>query len=179
MRTLYTDFYKKGKGFSTEDMISIINRLTKRDYHDFYKRYVWGVEVPLYDQIFGYAGYKAEKSARQQPELGVEMTVAPDSNIQVTRVHRNSSAAAAGIEAGDVLMSFDGIEVRRGLQAVFELLAKKMGQTVKVNVTRKGESKTVEMKVEGEEQAGYKISELPAATPEQMKVRDRWLKITK
>jgi predicted metalloprotease with PDZ domain len=179
MRTLYLDFYKKGKGFSTEDMIEIINRLTKRDYHDFYKRYVWGVEIPPYDQIFGYAGYKAEKSSRQQPDLGVEATVTAEGNIQVLRVHPDSSAATAGLEAGDVLISVDGIEVRRGFQAVFELLAKKLGQTVKVIITRKGESKTIEMKVEGEEQTSYKISELPAATAEQMKVRDRWLKVTK
>ncbi|MGA9768886.1 MAG: PDZ domain-containing protein [Blastocatellia bacterium] len=179
MRTLYLDFYKKGKGFSTEDMIEIISRLTKRDYHDFYKRYVWGVEIPPYDQIFGYAGYKAEKSSGQQPDLGVEATVTAEGDIQVMRVHTDSSAAAAGLEAGDVLKSVDGVEVRRGFQAVFELLAKKMGQAVNVIIIRKGESKTIEMKVEGEEQASYKISELPAATAEQMKVRDRWLKVTK
>ncbi|HKS43237.1 MAG TPA: PDZ domain-containing protein [Blastocatellia bacterium] len=179
MRTLYLEFYKKGKGFSTEDMISVINRLTKRDYHDFYKRYVWGVEVPPYDQIFGYAGYEAEKSARQQAELGVDATITADGNVQVTRVHPDSSAATSGIEAGDVLMSFDDVEVRRGFQGVFELLAKKMGQTVKVNLTRKGESKMIEMKVEGEEQAGYKISEMPNANAEQMKVRERWLKVTR
>lgn len=179
MRTLYLDFYKKGKGFSTEDMIAIINRLTKRDYHDFYKRYVWGVEIPPYNQIFGYAGYKAEASARQQPELGVEASVAPDGNIQVTRVHPDSSAAAAGIQAGDVLMSFDDVEVRRGFQAVFDLLGKKIGQPVKINLKRNGESKTVEMKIEGEEQQGYKISEMSGATAGQMKVRERWLKLTK
>jgi predicted metalloprotease with PDZ domain len=67
MRTLYRDFYKKGKGFSTEDMISVINHLTARDYHDFYRRYVWGVEVPPYDQILGYAGYHIEKQKRKVP----------------------------------------------------------------------------------------------------------------
>lgn len=179
MRTLYLDFYKKGKGFSTEDMISIINRLTRRDYHDFYKRYVWGVEVPPYDQIFGYAGYKAEKAATKQPELGVDATVAPDGNIQVTRVHPNTSAASAGIEAGDVLTSIDTVEVRRGFQGVFDLLSKKMGQTVKVSLTRRGENKTFEMQVQGTELAGYKISEMPAPTAGQMKVRERWLKLAK
>ncbi|HKP86777.1 MAG TPA: PDZ domain-containing protein [Blastocatellia bacterium] len=176
MQALYADFYKKGKGFSTEDMISVINRLTKRDYHDFYKRYVWGVEVPPYDAILGYAGYRAEKSTRRLFELGVETTVAPDGGIQVLRVHPNSLGAAAGLEAGDVLSSVDGVEVRRGLQAVFARLAQKVGQTVKINLTRNGESKTVEMRVEGEEQESYKISELPGATPDQMKVRERWLK---
>ncbi|HEY7546762.1 MAG TPA: hypothetical protein VID27_17855, partial [Blastocatellia bacterium] len=62
MRTLYKDFYLKGKGFSTDDMLAVIKRLTRRDYHEFYRRYVWGVEVPPYDEILGFAGYRAEKS---------------------------------------------------------------------------------------------------------------------
>ena len=57
MRALYRDFYLKGKGFSTEDMMAIIKRLTGRDYKDFYSDYVWGVKVPPYETIFGYAGY--------------------------------------------------------------------------------------------------------------------------
>jgi len=55
MRTLFNDFYKRGKGFTTEDMISIINRLTKKDYHDFFRRYIFGTEVPDYNKILGYA----------------------------------------------------------------------------------------------------------------------------
>ena len=62
MRTLYHDFYQRGKGFSTEDMIGVINNLTGRDYHGFYRMYVDGVDVPPYDQILGYAGYKLAKS---------------------------------------------------------------------------------------------------------------------
>src|SRR5215813_4252171 len=67
MRALYRDFYQKGKGFTTDDMIAIINRLTKRDYRDFYRKYVFGVEVPSYDTILGYAGYKTEKISRPVP----------------------------------------------------------------------------------------------------------------
>jgi predicted metalloprotease with PDZ domain len=179
MRTLYVDFYKKGKGFSTEDMISVINRIANRDYHDFYRRYVWGVEKPPYDAILGYAGYKAEISSRRQPELGIETRVAPDSGMLVSRVYPDSSAAAAGIEAGDALLSIDDIEARRGFQAIFERLGQKIGQTVKVNLIRKGESKTIQMKVEAEDQASYKISETPNATPDQLRTRERWLKIGK
>ncbi|HSO75125.1 MAG TPA: hypothetical protein VLU47_09820, partial [Blastocatellia bacterium] len=60
MRALDREFFLKGKGFTTEDTIRIINRLTKRDYHDFYRKYVWGVEVPDYATILGYAGYDVQ-----------------------------------------------------------------------------------------------------------------------
>ncbi|HQU83570.1 MAG TPA: hypothetical protein PKY59_10610, partial [Pyrinomonadaceae bacterium] len=69
-RALYNDFYKKGKGFTTEDMISIVNKLTKKDYHDFYKKYVFGTEIPDYNTIYGYAGYAVEKKTSQNPVFG-------------------------------------------------------------------------------------------------------------
>ncbi len=30
MRTLFTDFYQRGRGFSTEDLISVINRISRK-----------------------------------------------------------------------------------------------------------------------------------------------------
>ncbi|HYP27865.1 MAG TPA: hypothetical protein VE262_14205 [Blastocatellia bacterium] len=58
MRALYQSSYLKGKGFSAEDLIGIINRITKRDYHEFFRRHVWGVEVPAYNTYLGYAGFR-------------------------------------------------------------------------------------------------------------------------
>lgn len=60
-RTLYKDFYRKGKGFSTEDLIAVIQKLTKKDYTDFFRNYIRGVNVPPYDAILGRAGYRLEK----------------------------------------------------------------------------------------------------------------------
>ncbi|HEY6331374.1 MAG TPA: hypothetical protein VI756_18760, partial [Blastocatellia bacterium] len=70
MLSLYHDFYQRGHGFSTEDMIGVINKLTGRDYHDFYRRYVDGVDVPPYDEILSYAGYKLDKSATPSMSAG-------------------------------------------------------------------------------------------------------------
>ena len=64
MRALYRDSYQKGRGFTTEDLIGIINRLTKRNYREFFRKYVSGVEVPPYDAILGYAGYQAQTISR-------------------------------------------------------------------------------------------------------------------
>jgi predicted metalloprotease with PDZ domain len=179
MRALYRDYYQKGKGFSTEDMISIINNLTKRDYKDFYRRYVWGVEVPPYDMILGYAGYKVAQATSREPDIGVDATVALGGGIEVTRVHPGTTAVTAGLMAGDLLVSFDDVEVRRGLGAVRERLVQKMGQSVKIVVNRGGENKSLEMEVMGREQPDYKITEMPQPTPDQLKVRESWLRLNK
>ena len=73
MRALFTDFYQRGRGFSTEDLIRIINRITRKSYEGFFSRYVSGTEVPPYETIFGYAGYQAERATRKFPNLGVNL----------------------------------------------------------------------------------------------------------
>ncbi len=60
MRSLYKDYYLRGKGFSTEDLLAVINRLTRSDYTKFFRKYVAGVEVPPYNDILGYAGYQLD-----------------------------------------------------------------------------------------------------------------------
>jgi predicted metalloprotease with PDZ domain len=62
MRGLHKDFYLKGKGYSADDLLALINRLTKRDYREFFRKYAFGVEVPPYNEILGYAGYQAIQS---------------------------------------------------------------------------------------------------------------------
>jgi predicted metalloprotease with PDZ domain len=174
-RALYTSFYQKGKGFSTEEFINVVNDVTKRDYHDFYRRYIGGVEVPPYDTILGYAGYRLEKSSQKVPMLGIEMDVKPE-GTQVLRVSPDSSAASAGLRAGDILLAIDEVEVRRGFRGVYERLVEKIDQPVKLSVKRDGKDQTLTMKVAGREEMRYRIVELPEPTAEQMKVREAWLK---
>jgi predicted metalloprotease with PDZ domain len=175
MRALYREFSQQGKGFSTEDMITIVNRLTGRDYHDFYNRYVWGVEVPPYDAILGYAGYRLEKTARRLPFIGVRVNMTPE-GAQIIQVMPGSAAARAGLAPGDVLLTIDGVEVRRGFAAVLERLSQKPGKSVKVSIIREGKNRSIDMVVGSHEETGYRIVEVEQPTPDQLRVREAWLK---
>jgi hypothetical protein len=67
-----------------EDLISVINHLTKRDYHDFFKKYVTGVEVPPYDEIVGYAGYQLDADAKKERRYKlVEMANASPEQLKI------------------------------------------------------------------------------------------------
>jgi predicted metalloprotease with PDZ domain len=72
MRTLFTDFYQRGRGFSTDDLIGVINRITRNSYEAFFSRYITGTEVPPYETIFGYAGYDVERATRKDFQPGRE-----------------------------------------------------------------------------------------------------------
>ena len=168
-RALYNDHYKKGRGFTTDDMIGIINRITKKDYRDFFNRYVFGVEVPDYDRIFGYAGYRLEKKPQATPDFG--FSVRPrNGGFTVNSVEPNGSAAAARLQAGDVITKINGaseFEAPCGPYA---------GKEIKLTVTRGGVEIELPMKVGSREFMAYSLSEDTAATPQQIKIRDGWLK---
>ncbi len=170
-RTLYKDYYLKGRGFKSGDLLSVINRLSGKDYSDFFKRYVWGVEVPPYDRILGYAGYKTDKLSRQRPALGLDSTMTPKGEVEIKQVIPGGSAADAGLMSGDVLLKIDGQDVGRNFS-----LGEVAGKTVKVEIRRGQKTQVIDMFVKANDESEYRIVEATNPTTEQMKTRETWLK---
>lgn len=178
MRALYREFYQKGKGFTTEDMVGIVNRLSRHDYRDFYRRYVSGVEVPPYNAILGYAGYEAQTTSRKSPTIGVEFERS-SLGLRITGVDPAGQAAKAGLRVGDLVLSADGADLRKDPQALIAMLGDRIGKAVKVSFKRGAQDLTTDVEVGYRSDARYKIVELSAPTADQMKIRDAWLKVLK
>ncbi len=169
MRVLYNDFYKRGRGFTIDDMIGIINRITKKNYRDFYNRYIFGTEVPDYAKIFGYAGYNLEKKKEAAPDFGINVRNR-DGGFMINSVEPNSSASAAGLREGDLIIKIDG---GPPLSAPFDTFA---GKTINLTVKRSGAEMEVPLKVGSREFTAFSLSAMPNATPQQLKIREGWLK---
>jgi len=176
MRLLYQQSYKKGRGYTTDDVVRVINQLTRRDYRDFFRRHVWGTKVPPYDEILGYAGYRLEKSVNERPSLGLALEQRPD-GVTLTSVARRSAAAYAGLEAGDVLLKLGDLDIaKNGFAGVRELVASRKGQNVPVTVKRGAEVKQTELTIGVVRDVDFRVREVANPTPEQLRLRDAWLK---
>ena len=178
MRTLYRDFYQKGKGFTTEDMIGIVNRLTRRDYREFYRKHVSGVEVPPYDAILGYAGYQVHTISRQSPTIGVGLDRSNE-GVRITRVTAGGQAAKAGLRIGDIVLSADGMDLRNDAQALIAQLGEKIGHAAKLSIKRGAQVISSDIEVGARVDSTYKIVKLPNPSPAQIKIREAWLKTGK
>ena len=86
MRALYRDFYRRGRGFTADDLLAVVKRVAGRDYTDFFRRHVFGVEVP---PSTGYSATRAtgSRSRRAKPRTSASSTRAP------RRAASNSSAS--------------------------------------------------------------------------------------
>lgn len=169
MRALFNDHYKRGRGFTTEDMIGIINRLTKKDYHDFYRRYVFGTDVPDYDHIFGYVGYRLEKKTEQAPEFGFNGRFR-SGGFAVNSIEPNSAADMATLKVGDVIMKINGDPPQR------EQLGTLAGKTINLTINRRDNEIELKMKVGSRNVANYALVSSPNPTPQQTRIREGWLK---
>ncbi len=65
----------------------------------------------------------------------------------VNRVVKDSPAAAAGIEVGDIVVAFDGKQIRTGPDLPYYVGLLLPGQAVNVEIVRAGESQTLQLTV--------------------------------
>jgi len=168
-RALFSEHYKKGRGFTEPELIAIINGLTKKKYDDFFDKYVFGIEVPDYDRYFGYAGFKLTKTPRAEADFGFSARPR-NGGFGINGITTGGSAEKAGLLAGDVILKADDRPI---FDAPLNTLA---GKTVKLTVDRNGKLIDVPMNVGSRERLFYSLEALPNATAQQMKIRDGWLK---
>ena len=169
MRALYNDHYKKGRGFTTDDMIAIINRLTGKNYREFYDRYVFGTDVPDYDKIFGYAGFKLQRTVQASPDFG--FNVRPrNGGFTINGIEPNGAADKAKLRVGDVITKINGVSP---FEAPFGTFA---GKEITLTVNRDGAESEMKMTVGSRDYTDFSLAEMPDASPKQRAVRDQWLK---
>ncbi len=168
MRSLFSEFYQRGRGFTTEAMIGVINRLTGRDYHDFYRRYVSGTEAPNYDRIFGYAGYQLQKKDRPEVEVGFSGSFRGNGFL-VQTVDSNSPAAIAGLLPGDTIAKLDGQSPRD------YPIDSAAGKTAKLTVIRDEKEIEISITFGSRPFKSFTLVSMPNPSPRQLQIRKGWL----
>ncbi len=109
MRGLYQSAYKHGRGFTSADWWAAVSAAAGgKQFATFNEKYVDGREPFPWDSILPMAGLRARRD--RVPRLGV-VTQMDNDAIVVVSVLEGSSAAAAGVKPGDVLISVGDIAV--------------------------------------------------------------------
>jgi predicted metalloprotease with PDZ domain len=103
MRALWTDYYQKGHGFTTRDLLGII-RPWFTGVDEFYQKYIRGRELLPYVDGLSRAGIAVNVQEVRTPRLGLAFSDAREGGLVVGRVEPNSLASQAGLQAGDILM---------------------------------------------------------------------------
>lgn len=147
IRNLYTRFYKQGKGFRTADLLALLKEAGMPDVDGFYQRYINGRDPLPYEQILPKAGIAVERRTTTVPFLGVRTGGVVN---LVVGVVPGGAAAAAGVQAGDTLVSIGDIVVKADEDfgpAFRERYQGKVGQPLRIVVKREGQTLTLNTQV--------------------------------
>ena len=100
-------------------------------------------DVPLYLADFVWAtDYNRIKNER--PKLGIQMKI-EDAKVKIVHVAPGSAAEKGGIEADDVIESFDGEPIKEMSDLIYLIRLKKFGQESVVTILREEEKQEIKV----------------------------------
>jgi predicted metalloprotease with PDZ domain len=173
MKYMYDTYYKtKKRGYTDAEFKAGFEKFAGKKLDDFYAKYINGLDAINYDKYLGYAGYKLsdELASTNEPTLGVFTN---QRNI-ITTVIRDGAGWVDGLNVGDQITAVDDTPVT-DLNAVIK--GKKVGDKIVVTVTRDAQAFKIPVTLQRNNTFKYTITEVPNATPQQLAVRKKWLKL--
>lgn len=103
---------------------------------------------PWFDWHLGGGARIGVEIVELTPQLRDFFDVAPKRGVLVSRVLPDSPAAAAGLQAGDVILEADGRKVASRLELVQAVRAAEEGERVELLVSRRGKTREIEVRPE-------------------------------
>lgn len=172
MRALYQDFYKKNKGFTTDDLINVVNNLTRKNYRDFFKKYVGGTELLPYEEVLAYAGLKLVETKSVFPSLGFNVL---NGNI-ISILDKNNPAEAAGIRSGDVFLGIGNISSGKSdwLTEFQTAYKSKIGGDATVYILRDGKPFTTNLKITAQTVSTWNLNPMENLSASQQTLLKDW-----
>lgn len=119
MLTLYNDFYKQDKGYSEDDIMSIVHKVSGKDFDEFFKKYVYGLEE-YEDQLqycFNYLGLTMDKqhaATAYERYLGIKATEHAGYK-KISLVVPYSTAWKAGLSVNDEIVAVNNFQLKNDL----------------------------------------------------------------
>jgi predicted metalloprotease with PDZ domain len=169
MRALWRETAARGRGFTRADFERALNRVAPRDLTPLLRRMVDQREVPPYDSVLAFAGYRLDRVDRQLPVMGMVRRTTPEGD-EILSIAPGGSADRAGLRVGDVVQTVDD-------QAIAAVrFADLIGRNVRFTVLRRGERQAVLVQITGRAAPIFRIVELETLTTAQRGLRERWLR---
>ena len=172
MREMYQTTYKKGRGFTATDWWNAVSAAAGgKSFASFNARFIDGREPYPWDSVLVLAGMRGYQE--KVPRLGVQ-TQQDAQGIVVMSVEEGGAAGAAGVRAGDYLLSVGDIAVEdqsfgAKMRAKFGAMAE--GTALPIKIKRGTETLTLQAKLRFA-LAGMGIDTDPKASPKAVRIRE-------
>jgi predicted metalloprotease with PDZ domain len=171
LRALNQQFARRGLFYRDNvDLRAVSEQVCRCKLEDFFSRYVAGADEIPYGDFLSLAGWKLRTDMHAFADFGFWPGRGLGDLIVATAVQPGSSAEAAGVREGDVLLDLEGASFPRD---PFRWLRQHApGDTVHVRLRQEGKEKQVIFRLGQRQERDYQIEEDDNATSKQRRVRD-------
>jgi len=168
-------YYGPGRGYTEPDILEAANEVAGSDFTPFFERCVQGTAPLPYGRALGLAGLTLRISLPEGSPPGIGITALPDNRgFRIFAVRPGGAADRAGLGRDDLLIAVDNQSLAMAYLKE-RLKAYPVGARVPFTVERHGRQEIIYLTLDPPISNSYAIQELPAATPAQTAIRDRWL----
>ena len=175
MRTMYEAFPFSGPGYTSQDLVLTINRLTDSRFEEFFHQYIDGTSRYPFEDYFDVVGLEmVPMNTLTRAYTGLSLQE-DSGNCVVRSVLSDGPAYAAGVNCGDEIVTVNGRKFRA--PDVNGHIERTMapGDTVWLQVLRRGRLRRVEFKLAEKPNPRWEIRKNASATPEQIATYESWL----
>jgi predicted metalloprotease with PDZ domain len=122
MKLLYQRYFKeKNRGFTAEEFQQCASEIAGVDLNGFFKLNVYSTEMPKYEIAFEGSGIGVDIEDRSANKLGT-LCIMDNGKTLVKEIQRGSTAAETDIQAGDELISINGIRIHNDENKILDIL---------------------------------------------------------
>ena len=165
-------FYNDSEGLraAMEEAIRKKAPSADADLKEFFSRYVSGSEEIPYLDFLGHAGWNLRDTSQHRAALGFSIYRDNGASPSIASLDRESGAAEAGLQEGDVLIALNGETFPRSPDRW--LRDHQPGERISVKVQRGGEERDFSFLLGRQTDAAYQITEIASPSEKQRRIRD-------
>jgi predicted metalloprotease with PDZ domain len=177
LRAMNTDFAKQGKTYRDSlDVQLTAEKIAGGSFEEFFRKYVASAEPLPYQQVLALAGLQLQTIEHRRPTLGFSAGREGNGPVVVDAVDAEGAAAEAGLRVGDAILTWNGSEVPRNLEAW--LYAQKKIGTLRLGLRRDEKNLTLEFRLGEITETLFRPVENPNANEKARRIREGLLRGT-
>ena len=163
-RTLYNDFYKKGKNYSPQDLQKVAEKAAGRSLGDFFDKYVRGEADIDYDAFFGGIGLQLKETGGTRGRSYIGGTFADaDGRLIIRSIPANTPAYEQGLSVNDQIVAVDGYRANRDMLEKY-ISERKPGDKVRLTIFRLDQLRDIDFTLGNDPRREYSIVKKENAT---------------
>jgi predicted metalloprotease with PDZ domain len=174
MLEMYRRFPLSGNGYTTADLIALLETISESAWNDFFARYIGGIDEYPFESAIKVVGLELSiQPERKSAYTGLNV-IDRNGSVIVRSVLSDGPAYAAGVLAGDEIVAVEG---RRFSASQFEEWSSQLqpGDAVTLHVIRRDELRSLSFKLAGKQTGRWTVSRMKDPSDSQKAAYRSWL----